>query len=193
MAHDDFSYDAETFVVGEVGLGVDFRKLEADYAELYMELVSDGKMTDERRARLDNAAEVFGLDRTRLAQIEQAMQAELDARRPTQPPDTVPSAETSASPLSTGTARVLVPDEASGADAGALAPFDETTDPRLHALNGRIAFLETRNAELEARCKTLEARNLVLEDRMMGLTVDVDLTDVAAGRAAGPLPAAAPV
>src|SRR6185503_1992321 len=126
MASEDFSYDAETFVVGEAGLGVDFRKLEADYAELYMEVVSDGHMTDERRARLDRAAEVFGLDRGRLAQIEQAMQAELEARRPTQPPENV-------APLSVGAARILVP-----------------------------------------------------EERLMGLTVEVDLTDVAARKAAQP-------
>src|SRR6185503_18695123 len=178
MASEDFSYDAETFVVGEAGLGVDFRKLEADYAELYMEVVSDGHMTDERRARLDRAAEVFGLDRGRLAQIEQAMQAELEARRPTQPPETMPS------PLSGRATRILVPDAAPGDVGGSLAPFDETTDPRLHALNGRIAFLEQRNTELEARCKKLEARNVVLEERIMGMTVEVDLTDVAARKAA---------
>src|SRR5438093_7654701 len=110
MANDDFSYDAETFVVGEAGLGVDFRKLEADYAEVDMEVVSDGRMTDDRRARLDRAADVFGLDKGRLAQIEQAMQAELDARRPTQPSDSVRGPDTVPSPHSAGTARIFVPE-----------------------------------------------------------------------------------
>src|SRR5829696_1786666 len=81
MATDDFTYDAETFVVGEVASGVDVRKLEADYAEMFMDALSRGPIDAAERERLDRAAQLFGLDRARLAQIEQAMEADLYARQ----------------------------------------------------------------------------------------------------------------
>ena len=89
MAREDFTYDAQTFVVGEAG-GVDVRKLEADYAEMYMEALAKGALAIDdsgapidaaARERLDRAADIFGLYRGRLLQIEQAMQADFQARR----------------------------------------------------------------------------------------------------------------
>ena len=139
MATDDFTYDAETFVVGEVASGVDVQKLEADYAEMFMDALSRGPIGAAERDRLDRAAQVFGLDRARLAQIEQAMEADLYAR---QAASAGPSSQTQPSavvpmPASPVSARPVI--AVGQAAEGGISPLeDEGTDPRLHALGGSV-------------------------------------------------------
>lgn len=194
---EDFTYDAQTFVVGEAG-GVDVRKLEADYAEMYMEALAKGALaTDgsgapvdalpygEARERLDRAADIFGLDRGRLLQIEQAMQADFQARRSLA--DDVGGAEVAVTgsaqtpvPVGTGSApseaedsedpgRLTAPQvggpDMEGERGSVLPSIGDSDDPRIFALLDRIAKLEARNAELDARCAKLEARNAQLEAR----------------------------
>lgn len=205
--HDDFSYDADTFVIGERGAHADLQRFEADYAELYLTLVGEVGLTPQIRERLDRSAELFGLDKDRLRSIEQAMQAQLEARRAearaaAEAPEydavatirEVPGGEAApgeAAPRSvpappvSRTDAVLLPTTTPPPGGGTLAPLDTTTDPRLSAMQARIAVLEAEKAELEVRCRKLEARNQTLEERILGMTVDVDLTDVAQRAARG--------
>src|SRR5688572_23509150 len=133
MAGEDFTYDAETFVVGESGVNV--HRLEADYAELFVEALAAGPIGKKERERLDRAAATIGLPPGRIAQIEQALAAEHDAQRKTV--RAVPPPRPSVSDP------VLAAPGAPSDDASlGLAIADETTDPRLHALYSRIAVLE---------------------------------------------------
>jgi hypothetical protein len=135
MAHDDFSFDDETtFRQGELGGGVDLENLEARYADLFSEVIWDGVITADKRARLDRAAELFGLDRRRTRQLEQALQAAYEARHQIRVRE------------ETGTTR---------AATISLAPFAPPEDPSLAALQGRIAFLESESAALKTRVAEL--------------------------------------
>jgi hypothetical protein len=168
MANEDFTYDAETFVVGESGVNV--QKLEADYAELFVEALASGPIGKQARERLDRAAATIGLPPGRIAQIEQALSAEQDAQRKTV--RAIPAPRPSVSDPVLADVGAPPDDKPLG-----LSIVDETTDPRLHALYSRIAALEAENA-------ALVARNRVLEERILGLTVNLDLTDVVASRGA---------
>ncbi|HEY3234295.1 MAG TPA: hypothetical protein VGJ84_06245, partial [Polyangiaceae bacterium] len=56
----------ESFVAGSVGGGLGLGPLEAQYEELFAEVLQDGIITAEERARLERAADNLGLDRQRL-------------------------------------------------------------------------------------------------------------------------------
>jgi hypothetical protein len=56
-------------ISGSLGLG----PLEAQYEELFAEVLSDGVITPEERARLEKAADNLGIDPSRLLRLEQAM------------------------------------------------------------------------------------------------------------------------
>ncbi len=56
-------------------------RLEAQYEELFSEVIEDGVITAEERARLERAADALGLDRERLLQLEQALTAAYEGRR----------------------------------------------------------------------------------------------------------------
>jgi len=200
-AREDFTYDAQTFVVGEAG-GVDVRKLEADYAEMFMEALARRAVGGEataasldspERERLDRAADIFGLDRGRLLQIEQAMEADFQARRSLEDAvgrGAVAVAGSATTPVPTGTvsrglrrdvaraeeeddgARLTTPQvggpEMEGERGSVLPSVGDSDDPRIFVLLDRIARLESRNAELEARCAKLEASSALLEARAGG-------------------------
>lgn len=63
-------------VAGALALG----PLEAQYEELFAEVLEDGVITQEERARLEKAAENLGIDRGRLLRLEQAMVAAYQTR-----------------------------------------------------------------------------------------------------------------
>jgi hypothetical protein len=195
-AREDFTYDAQTFVVGEAG-GVDVRKLEADYAEMFMEALARrpvggdataASLDSPERERLDRAADIFGLDRGRLLQIEQAMEADFQARRSLEDAvgrGAVAVAGSATTPVPAGTvsrglrgegtsgeeeedgARLTAPQvggpEMEGERGSVLPSVGDSDDPRIFVLLDRIARLEARNAELAARCAKLEASGAVLE------------------------------
>src|SRR5215470_11596727 len=64
----------EGFERTEVG-GLKLGPLETQYEELFAEVLEDGVITSEERARLEKAADNLGLDRGRLLRLEQAMMA----------------------------------------------------------------------------------------------------------------------
>src|SRR5690606_6087498 len=63
----------DQFNPGELSGGLGLGPLELQYEELFAEVLEDGVITQDERARLEKAADNLGLDRTRLLRLEQAM------------------------------------------------------------------------------------------------------------------------
>lgn len=61
------------FAPGEISGSLGLGPLEAQYEDLFAEVLADGVITPEERARLEKAADNLGLDRARLLKLEQAM------------------------------------------------------------------------------------------------------------------------
>src|SRR3954469_6274226 len=74
-----FNHSA-SFEAGEVSGNLRMGKLEGYYEELFAEVIEDGVITTEERARLDRMADSLGLDRSRLRRLEEALQAAYEAR-----------------------------------------------------------------------------------------------------------------
>src|SRR5260221_2719044 len=70
---------AEGFARLDAG-GLTLGPLEAQYEELFAEVLEDGIITSEERVRLEKAADNLGLDRSRLLRLEQAMVASYETR-----------------------------------------------------------------------------------------------------------------
>ncbi|MFT3769664.1 MAG: hypothetical protein QM820_29865 [Minicystis sp.] len=174
-----------SFEPGEVAAGVRLGRLEAQYEELFSEVIEDGIITPEERARLERAAEALGLDRQRLLQLERALTAAYEARR------RVRVREIARASIAPGSARapVAAAPEATAASttaADTAAPATATpataspeaaapaVDPRVESLTRQVQLLEARIAELEGELEELQSRT----------SVDVDLR--------GSIPSAAP-
>jgi hypothetical protein len=164
----DFQY-ASSFEQGELSGNLHLGKFEAQYEELFAEVIEDGIITAEERARLDRAADALGLDRERLRRLEQALQVAYEARHQIKIRDL--SRPVHAPVLTIPRGPLLGDDEP--APSLRLPPV-LTADPNVLALQQRIVFLEGRVAELERELQ--EARSQV--------AVEVDLSDV---RAAEPV------
>jgi hypothetical protein len=61
--------------------GLAFGKYQAHYEELFAEVIEDGVITPEERARLNRAAHAMGLDPLNLRRLEEALHAAYEARR----------------------------------------------------------------------------------------------------------------
>lgn len=158
----DFQY-ASSFEQGELSGNLHLGKFEAQYEEIFAEVIEDGIITPEERARLDRAADALGLDRERLRRLEQALQVAYEARHQIKIRDlSRPLAPTI---INLPRAPLLGDDEP--APSLRLPPV-LTADPNVLALQQRIVFLEGRVAELERDLQ--EARSQV--------AVEVDLSDV---------------
>jgi hypothetical protein len=71
---------ADGFEQGELAGHVRLGKFEAHYEEIFAEVIEDGVITAEERARLHKAADALGLDRMRLRSLEEALQAAYEVR-----------------------------------------------------------------------------------------------------------------
>ena len=128
MAAEEYSFEhAEGFEQGELAGHVTLGKFEAHYEEIFAEVIEDGVITVEERARLHKAADALGLDRVRLRSLEEALQAAYEARHHVRVREV---ADEEAPPASI----VLSPQAAS--------------DPRVAALVLRVRDLEAQVAEL---------------------------------------------
>ena len=139
----------EGFERAEVG-GLVLGPLESQYEELFAEVLEDGIITNEERARLEKAADNLGLDRRRLLRLEQAMVASYETRH------RVRVIEHFEEP-----ARTLAPIE--------IAQAGET---------GR-ALLEKRIEQLESRIRELE-EELRVARANVNVEVDLSDLDTAA-------------
>jgi hypothetical protein len=122
------------FEAGAVSGNVQLGRLEGYYEELFAEVIEDGIITTEERARLDRMADSLGLDRSRLRRLETALQAAYEARH-----------------------RVVIREEIAAPPAS-LQPLEPATDPRTLALQRRIAALTARVAELERELEQARAQ-----------------------------------
>jgi hypothetical protein len=115
-----------TFEVGQLSGQMTLGKFEVHYEEIFAEVIEDGVITVEERARLDKAANALGLDWQRLRRLEQALQAAYEARH-----------------------RVVVRELGEEAPVSLVVPPGATGDPRVAALERRVSELTARVAELE--------------------------------------------
>ena len=125
---EDFSFDPEQgFAQGELSGQVKLGKFQAHYEELFAEVIDDGVITLEERARLNRAADALGLDRLQLRRLEEALQAAYEARHHVRVRE---MADEEAPPASI----VLTPGAA--------------RDPRIAVLERRVAELEAQVTDL---------------------------------------------
>jgi hypothetical protein len=139
------------FSAGEISGGFGLGPLETQYEELFAEVLDDGVITADERARLERAAENLGIDRGRLARLEQAMVAAYQTRHRVQIIEHYEEPAASLAPL-----RV----EAEG-DAGRTL------------LLKRIDQLEARIRELEDELRRAQA-NVNVEVDLTALEADAD-------------------
>ena len=159
MTEQDVTFEhSDNFEAGDVSGNVRLGKFESYYEALFAEVIEDGIITQQERARLDKAADTLGLDRSRLRKLEGALQAAYEGRH-----------EVRIREIEDWTLEDTEP-------RASLAPLEPATDQRTLALERRIKTLETRIQELEY--ELAEARAHV--------PVDIDLSDF--HEAAAPVP-----
>jgi hypothetical protein len=128
MAAEEYSFEhAEGFEQGELAGHVTLGKFEAHYEEIFAEVIEDGVITLEERARLHKAADALGLDRVRLRSLEEALQAAYEARHHVRVRE--------------------VEDDEAPPQSIVLSP-QAASDPRVAALVLRVRDLEAQVAEL---------------------------------------------
>jgi hypothetical protein len=128
MTAEGYSFEhAEGFEQGELAGHVTLGKFEAHYEEIFAEVIEDGVITPEERARLHKAADALGLDRVRLRSLEEALQAAYETRHHVR-------------------VREVSDDDAPPASI-VLSP-QAAADPRVAALLLRVRDLEAQVAEL---------------------------------------------
>jgi hypothetical protein len=147
MSDDTFSHDEEQFERGDERGGVALADAEAQYADLFAEVIWDGVITPEKRLQLETAIEMFGLDSGRAKQIEAALTAAHEAAHST-----------------------AVIEQREGEEAPpqrnmpSLVPLAAAEDPALQVLQRRITLVEERNEALSGDNDRLADLNLELEE-----------------------------
>ena len=142
---------ASTFEAGEIDGHVRLDRFETHYEQLFAEVIEDGVITAEERVRLDKAADALGLDRARLRQVEEALQASYEARN-----------------------RAPVREVIAADDAPPPSRLDVMPDARAEALERRIAVLAARIEDLERELEEARAHVAVEVD------LDLDAGEIAA-------------
>jgi hypothetical protein len=156
MAEVDVSFAyGEGFERGEVSGNLRLGKLEGYYEELFAEVIEDGVITTEERARLDRMADSLGLDRVRLRKLEQALQAAYEARHHVV---------------------VLEQGDVLPPPRSFVVPLEPATDPRTLALERRVKWLEERVKDLERQLEEARA-NVAVEVDLSGVTAAPTLDD----------------
>jgi hypothetical protein len=144
MTTQEISFQHEDrFEQGELSGALRLGKFEVHYEELFAEVIEDGVITLEERARLDKAADAMGLDRQRLRKLEDALQAAYEARHNVRVRDL---ADEDPPPAS-----IMVQPE--------IAHI-----PRVVALEAKVAHLTARIAELERELEAAREREAVEVD-----------------------------
>ena len=141
---------SSSFDAGQVGGHVHVGRFEAAYEQLFAEVLEDGVITAEERHRLERAASDLGLDRERIAHLERALTAAYETRNrvSVRRDDALPPSEH------------LAPQS--------LVPLAPASEPKMQALQRRIAYLEARVAELTQK----------LEEAHANVAVEVDFSGV---------------
>src|SRR3954454_9538018 len=144
MAAQEFSFEhGESFDQGELTGQVRLGKFEAHYEEIFAEVIEDGVITLEERARLDKAADSLGLDRMRLRKLEEALQAAYEARHHVR-------------------IREIADEEAP--PASIVVRPEVAKNPTMLALELKVAQLTARVVDLERELEEARAREAVEVD-----------------------------
>src|ERR1700722_10728239 len=144
MAAEEYSFEhAEGFEQGELAGHVTLGKFEAHYEEIFAEVIEDGVITLEERARLHKAADALGLDRVRLRKLEEALQAAYEARHHVRVRE--------------------VEDDEAPPQSIVLSP-QAASDPRVAALVLRVRDLEAQVAELTRELSVARSQVVVEVD-----------------------------
>jgi hypothetical protein len=149
-----------SFEQGETAGNVHLGKFETHYEEIFADVIEDGVITADERARLDRAADSLGLDKNRLGVLEAALQASHENRH-----------------------RIKIKDLSSTPASDHLKPrssrvsIDSDADERTSSLKRRVAFLEARVATLEKELETARS----------SIAVEVDLSEITHTGASMPL------
>src|SRR5579862_6818962 len=152
---DQFSFEHEQgFQQGEISGQLVLGKFEAHYEEIFAEVIEDGIITQEERARLNKAADALGLDRARLRRLEDALNAAYEARHRVR-------------------VRELSDEDDEAAPKSIVVSPPSPTSP----LDPRVPMLEKRIAQLEALVADLTAE---LEQARAQVQVEVDLSNITA-------------
>jgi len=163
LATNDFAL-AEGFQPGAPSGGLGLGVLEAQYEELFAEVLEDGVITEEERQRLEKAAENLGLERDRLARLEEAMTAAYETHHRVRVVDISARKGPSITPLASPPPISVPARQAAGA-----------VDTReLEQLRTEVQHLRARVAEL----------GLELERAQAALNVEVNLSEIEAAAAA---------
>jgi hypothetical protein len=142
----EFSFEHEgTFEKGELTGNLRLGKFEVHYEEIFAEVIEDGVITLEERARLDKAADALGLDRQRLRKLEEALQAAYEARHHVR-------------------VREMADEEDARPPASIVVKPDAVQNPRVLALELEVAKLTARVAELERELEAAREREAVEVD-----------------------------
>jgi polyhydroxyalkanoate synthesis regulator phasin len=146
------------FEQGELSGQVTLGRFEAHYEEIFAEVIEDGVITLEERARLEKAADALGLDRSRLQRLEDALQAAYEARH-----------------------HVRIREMADEAPASIVLTPQAAADPRVAALEARVAQLQARVAQLTKELEDARAQVAVEVDvSTMGSAAPADTIDESA-------------
>jgi hypothetical protein len=140
---------ADGFEQGELAGQVRLGKFEAHYEEIFAEVIEDGVITVEERARLHKAADALGLDRARLRSLEDALQAAYELRHHVRVRE--------------------ISDDDEAAPASIVLSPQAAQDPRVAALELRVRDLQAQVVEL--------TRELALARSQVA--VEVDLSNLA--------------
>jgi hypothetical protein len=144
MTTQEFSFEHEgTFEKGELTGNLKLGKFEVHYEEIFAEVIEDGVITLEERARLDKAADALGLDRQRLRKLEEALQAAYEARHHVR-------------------IREMADEEVE--PASIVVRPEIAKDPALLALQLQVSKLTHRVAELERELAEAQEREAVEVD-----------------------------
>ena len=159
MSDDTFTHDEEQFERGDERGGVALSDVEAQYADLFAEVIWDGVITPEKRLQLETAVEMFGIDSARAQQIEAALAAAHEASHSMA---VVEQREGEEAPLQRNMPSVVP-----------LAPAE---DPTLQVLQRRIALVEERNEALSLDNERLADLNVELEELVEQLQIALEST-----------------
>jgi hypothetical protein len=140
----EISFEHEDkFEQGELTGALRLGKFEVHYEELFAEVIEDGVITVEERARLDKAADAMGLDRQRLRKLEEALQAAYEARH---------------------NVRIRDLNDEEPPPASIVVQPEVAHNPRVIVLEQKVAQLSMRIAELERELEAAHAREAVEVD-----------------------------
>jgi len=143
MAVQEISFEHEDrFEKGELSGHLRLGKFEVQYEELFAEVIEDGVITVEERLRLDKAADALGLDRRRLRELEEALQAAYEARHHVRIRELAEEAIPPSIVVTPGPAR----------------------DPHILMLEAEVAALSARVAELTRELEQARAHEVVEVD-----------------------------